>query len=231
VNASKAPPLCAGIDRWRGGWVIAERKGQDIRLWTASAIAEVCEALAAHAVVAIDMPIALANYGRREAESELRAVLGSAARSVFTSPTRPAVAAESQSEATILNRKHGGPGISAQAFGLFASIRELRSALSGPDFAHWWETHPETAFALMNRGEPMASKRTAVGVAERLAALETCFPRVATALLKAPHKVPIDDALDALAALWSAERIARGAEGLYGPGERDDEGFALGIRV
>lgn len=221
---------CAGIDRWRGGWILAERAGDTVELRVAATIDPLRGRLASHDAVAIDMPLALVAEGRRDAESELRAVLGSSARSVFTSPTRAAVLATTQAEATRANREHGGPGISAQAFGLFASIRELRSALCDDD-THWWETHPETAFALMNEGTPLASKRSALGVGQRLVALRRYVPDVEDLLLQAPPKVPVDDVLDALAALWSAERIADDTAALYGPDGRDDEGFSLGIRV
>lgn len=221
----------AGIDRWRGGWIIAEIESDQLVFWAAAHIAEACERLAEHAVVAIDMPIALAVTGTRSAESQVRSVLGSSARSVFTSPTRRAVEAETQNQATEWNRSNEGPGISAQSFGLFASIRELRGALHGPGSNHWWETHPETAFALMNDGDPLGSKRSALGVAQRLVHLRPHFPTLEDSMLSAPPKVPVDDVLDAAAALWSARRISSGEATVYGPAGRDDEGFAMGIRI
>jgi len=221
----------AGIDRWRGGWVIAEDCGDELRLSTAAHIDEVTDHLASCVAVAIDMPIALAVSGRRAAEGELRALLGSSARSVFTSPTRAGVEALSQAEATVINRQHGGPGISAQAFGLFASIRELRAHLGSPATEHWHETHPESSFAAMNGGVPLAAKRSARGVAERLAHLRNFFPTVDASLLGAPERVPIDDVLDAIAAAWSAKRIAEGTATLFGEPGRDDQGFPHGIRI
>ena len=221
----------AGIDRWRGGWVIAELSTTRVTLWTAKHIADACDRLATHEAVAIDMPIALAPRGTRSAEAEIRSVLGSSARSVFTSPTRAAVVAESQRAATDINRAHEGPGISAQAFGLFASICELRATLDGPGFAHWWETHPETSFALMNDGPPLASKRTAGGVGQRLEQIARHLGLNHQVLLDAPDKVPVDDVLDAIASAWSARRIAAGTAALFGDPGRDDQGFPVGIRV
>ena len=115
--------------------------------------------------------------------------------------------------------------------GLFGSIRELRGGLRGAQFDHWWETHPETAFALMNDGEPLASKRSALGVTQRLVHLRRHFPALEHSMLSAPPKVPVDDVLDAAAALWSALRIGSGEAAVYGPAGRDDEGFAMGIRI
>ena len=223
----------AGVDRWREGWAVAQLDGDDLRLWSAASVDELIESFAAFEVVAIDMPIALAKEGSRDGEAALRKALGRSARSVFTSPTRAGVEAATQAEATQVNRAHGGPGISAQAFGLFASIREVRQALGNHPNAHWWETHPETAFALMNGGTPLESKRTALGVTQRLDLLRREFTRFDPALSGSPPRVPIDDVLDALAALWSARRIAGGIDVHFGPAPdaRDDQGFALGIRI
>ena len=221
----------AGIDRWRGGWIVAELQGHEVCLWATDTIGEACSRLANHQAVGIDMPIALAKHGTRGAEAEVRAALGASARSVFTSPTRSAVVADTQGQATESNRAAGGPGISAQAFGLFASIRELRTALAGPSFTHWWETHPETSFALMNNGTPLASKRSALGIGQRLMHLQRHVPAIHDVLLESPPKVPVDDVLDAIAAAWSAQRIITGEAVIYGPPDRDDQGFALGIRV
>lgn len=221
----------AGIDRRRGGWIVAESHGARIELWSTTGTVDAVERLAAHDAVAIDMPIALVTHGRRCAEAELRSALGASARSVFTSPTRAAVEATSQAEATVLNRANGGPGISSQAFGLFASIRELRAALAGDGNLHWWETHPETAFAVMNDAVPLAGKRSALGVAQRLDRLRRRFSNLDDVLLGAPPGVPIDDVLDALAALWSALRIADGSARCFGPIGRDDQGFAHGVMI
>ena len=210
---------------------MAEVRDGELSLWASADIAVARDRLASVRAVAIDMPIALAPHGTRQAEAEVRAVLGSSARSVFTSPTRRAVAAASQKEATELNRAHGGPGISAQAFGLFASIRELRQELAGPTCHHWWETHRETAFAELNGGPPLVSKRSARGVAQRLQLLQDYVPDLPDRLLDAPLKVPVDDVLDAVAAAWSATRIAANTARIFGPSDRDDQGFPSGIRI
>lgn len=224
----------AGIDRWRGGWIIArqDRAEGAVELAVANDATAAIDLTSRSRVVAVDMPMALPVEGQRAAEQELRKALGSSARSVFTSPTRAAIGAASQSEATELNRANGGPGISAQAWGLAGSIRELRSTLaSHPNRQRWFETHPETAFALLNGGPALASKRSARGVGERLQLLRPILPKVDQLLVAAPLKVPVDDVLDALAALWSANRIANAAAQIFGAAGRDDEGFEGSIRV
>lgn len=222
----------AGIDRWRGGWIVALLTGRTLRLEAAATTSEALEVTDGCAVVAVDMPMALPIRGRREAEAELRGRLGRAGSSVFISPTRAAIMAPDRAAATDVNRAHDGPGISAQAWGLAASVRELRETLPGhAAFDRWFETHPETAFAELNGGEPMASKKSALGVAQRLQALRPLIPGLDDLLLQAPEKVPVDDVLDAMAACWSAARIENGTELVLGAAGRDDEGFEQSIRI
>lgn len=222
-----------GIDRCRGGWVVASATANDpIELSLFESIPDVLAATHNAPVVAIDMPLALPVSGRRPAEAELRQFLKSAARSVFDSPTRAALNAASRAEAQEINRARGGVGISAQAWGLSGPIREARSALAGhDDQRRWWETHPETAFALMAGDGPLESKKTALGVGQRLALLRPVFGEVDQLLLEAPAKVPVDDVLDALAALWSARRVLTGEAHRFGPEGRDDEGFPIGVLI
>ncbi len=222
----------AGIDRWRGGWIIARLDETTVSLETTETTAEALLATERCDVVAVDMPMALPVRGRRSAEAELRARLGRAASSVFISPTRAAILAEDRAAATEVNRALDGPGISAQAWGLASSVRDLRATLPGqPALQRWFETHPETAFAELNAGEPMASKKSARGVAQRMQVLRQLFGDLDGLLLDAPERVPVDDVLDALAACWSAVRIQAGTALVLGPAGRDDEGFEQSIRI
>jgi predicted RNase H-like nuclease len=222
----------AGIDRWRKGWVVAVATGSNVEIVSYPDVATCCDELTDAVTIAIDIPIALPRRGHRDAEVELRQFLGAAGRSVFYSPTRDAIMAPDRASASDLNRELGGPGISAQSWGLSASIRETRAALSPEDSGKgWWETHPETAFTIMNGDTPLASKRSARGVMARLALLRTHFNNVDAAVAGAPDRVPIDDVLDAIAAAWSAGRILNGEARLFGADELDDEGFPLGIRI
>jgi predicted RNase H-like nuclease len=114
---------------------------------------------------------------------------------------------------------------------LTGSIRELRRVLpSQAGRGRWFETHPETAFTIMNRGEPLDTKRSGRGVGQRLALLRPTQP-VDRLLAEAPPRVPVDDVLDAIAAWWSARRIADGAAEVFGPPGPDDQGFEQSIRV
>lgn len=226
-----------GVDRWRGGWIVAATSSatdgtalDGIELFAVDSAQDLVDR--SPDLVAIDMPMALPAHGTRDAEAMVRTMLGRSARSVFTSPTRAAIEAADQAEATVVNRAHGGPGISAQSWGLAGSIRELRSTLRASlHQPRWYETHPETAFAVLNDGDPCASKRSARGVGQRLELLRSVVPNLSELLVSAPEKVPVDDVLDCLAALWSAQRIAHGNAQQVGPDGLDDDGFRQAIFI
>jgi predicted RNase H-like nuclease len=89
------------------------------------------------------------------------------------------------------------------------------------------ETHPEVSFALMS-GSTLASKKTTAGAAQRMRALEAWVDVIA-ALGNVPVGVPMDDALDALACAWSAQRFAAGDAEVLGDGQRDARGLLMRI--
>jgi predicted RNase H-like nuclease len=72
------------------------------------------------------------------------------------------------------------------------------------------EVHPELSFAAMGDGMPLPSKKSTEGVTARLAALGRAYADLEYVVAEAPPRVAIDDCLDAIAALWSAERWCDG---------------------
>ena len=91
------------------------------------------------------------------------------ASSVFPTPCRPALACTTHAEANALSRTLG-VGINRQTFHLFPKMREvdalMRSDRALQRIVH--EAHPELAFARMNGGKPVLSKkRQPDGYAER----------------------------------------------------------------
>ena len=135
---------------------------------------------------------------------------------MFTAPIRPTLKARTYEEASGIRRKLEGKGVTRQAFGITPKIVEVDSFLIGnPDFqAAVQEVHPEVSFYYLNHRRPMScGKKKSKGRHERVAALSTW--RAAdeiTAMLdrRRELKCESDDILDALVALWSAERISKG---------------------
>ena len=127
-------PMCwvAGVDGCRGGWVVvlaAVLASTDRPVQMSSRLcatfAEVLALPERPQSIAVDMPIGLleqAAPGGRPCDREARAVLGRPrSSSVFSPPTRKALAARSYAEVATLN----GAGMSKEAFNILPKIREV----------------------------------------------------------------------------------------------------------
>ena len=216
-----------GVDGWRGRWVGALLDGRTVGLVDLPDARAVL-AVPGVEVVAVDMPIGLADDGPRACDVAARARLGRAGSSVFPAPVRAVLGTDDYAEARRISvAATGGTSLSAQAFQLVRSIRSLDEALGDPPAGHVVEVHPELAFRAL---DPAVTdpKGTARGLAQRLAALRPVMD-VDAALLAAPPRVPAVDALDACAAAWSARRVADGAAECVGDGSRDARGRPMRI--
>lgn len=118
----------ADLHGCRGGWVLAvvEERHRELRLRELRVIRSLTELDRAGrmACVGVDIPIGLPQRGTREADQLARAALGDRRSSVFSTPTRPALAEPTRAAADVVNRAHDAGGLSAQSFGLFAKITE-----------------------------------------------------------------------------------------------------------
>jgi predicted RNase H-like nuclease len=198
----------AGVDGTKGGWVaVVLEEGQFAGDLLIKPVESSFEALRNTQVVAIDVPI---GFGPRAADAEARMFLSGAASSVFATPPRE-----------VLARPYGpGLGISAQAHALGPRILHV-TGLAKTD-GRVREVHPEVSFRAMNNRQPLAyRKKSAGGALERIALLRRHGIEIDT--LRETAIAPLDDVLDAAAAAWSADRIARGvAETLPSPPEPVD---------
>jgi predicted RNase H-like nuclease len=217
-----------GVDGWRGRWVGALLTGRTVELLV---LEDIAAALAVPdvAVIAIDMPIGLSDDGVRACDVTARRRLSpyGAASSVFPAPVRPVLAAGSYAEARQVSVAASGRSLSAQAWQLVASIRQVDDALGEPPSDRVVEVHPELSFRAMD-DDLRARKATAPGQAQRLRAL---LPRmdVLDGLAGAAPDVPLVDALDACAAAWSAQRLAEGRGECVGDGSLDSRGRPMRI--
>ena len=207
-----------GVDGCQGAWVAARvgAHGSTVEVtWRHGRFAPVLDDAAE--VVGVDIPVGLPATGPRRCDLDARAALGAARSRVFLAPVAAAFAAPDQQAANVLLRGRGEAGVSAQTWGLRAAVLEVAD-LADPR-VH--EVHPELGFVAMT-GRVLARKKTARGVGERVAAL-AAWVDVSGALAHAPDGVPVDDALDALVAAWTALRIAHGTASTYpcdpAPGE------------
>jgi predicted RNase H-like nuclease len=223
----------AGIDGCRGGWVVAVvplAGTGSVSLERTTDLADVVARLDAGLLdaVGIDMPIGLPAGGPRCCDVEARRKVGPRRSSVFPAPVRSALGAPDYGEALRRSRAVSGRGLSRQTFGILPKVHELDEVMTTERQARLVEVHPEVSFAVL-AGHPMAHpKRTPQGGAERLAVLRSAFIDVDGCAGIPIAGVRLDDVLDALAAAWSARRLAQGIATRMG-GDVDARGLRMEI--
>jgi predicted RNase H-like nuclease len=177
------------------------------------------------------MPIGFIDLPRppRACEVEARRLLPGKASSVFPTPCRTILDCTTHAEANAASKKLG-IGINQQTFHLFPKMREVDGLLrSRPGLKKIvYEAHPELAFARMNGGRPVLSrKRKPEGYAERCRLLARHGFACTVDRLSGAAR---DDILDAIAVCRTALLIAQSAASRLGPARsRDSRGLPMNI--
>lgn len=224
----------AGVDGCKAGW-IAVRRGASPTVSVFASFAALLDALPADTTVAVDMPIGLPDFsqkGGRGPEALVRPLLGQRQSSVFSIPSRAALYADTSDFTTIeawyaahrraseMAKATSEPprGVSIQAFGIFAKIREIDALLiARPELRdRVFESHPEVAFCRLNGEKSMTLPKkikgavNPAGMEERKALL--CQHGYDKGFLDQPPPkgAAADDFLDAAAMMLIAQRIANG---------------------
>ena len=210
----------AGVDGCRGQWLAAVADGAAVSWRLVPSFRELYGDPAL-TVITIDIPIGLPESGARACDLAARALLGARRMSVFAAPVREVLPCATYAEARAVLAARGGRSMSAQAFGIVRAVRDVDGCVGADDDDRVVETHPELAFLQLSGESGLAAKKTTAGLAARLRALEKWRPDVLAVLERVPTGVPADDALDALACLWVAERWDRGERRTLGDGARD----------
>lgn len=200
----------AGVDGVRDAWIVALVTGSGAVSWARCVDARaVLDVTAGCAAVAVDIPLAVPVDDHRRCERVARERLGTARSSIFFTPVRAVLGCTDYQQACAVSRavSRDGKGISLQTWGLVPKIRDWDAARPGP---HVVEAHPELSFRAMAPDRGFAGKKTARGAAHRLAALGGWLGdrNLLDTLAAAPDRIPLDDALDALACAWTARRFS-----------------------
>jgi predicted RNase H-like nuclease len=235
----------AGIDGCPSGWIVAFLRADlnEVRVRLVARFIDVTAAPEAPAVIAIDIPIGLperTGYGGRAAENAVRPLLGARQSSVFSVPSRAAIAAHDYREACRIALATSEPPrkVSKQLFMLAPKIREVDAALRA-DAAlsqRLFEVHPELAFWRLN-GEQALSEPKKVksrpyepGLALRRQLLIKAGLPAEIVETSPPKGAGPDDLIDALACVVIAQRIYAGvARSFPDPPERDVFGLTMAI--
>jgi predicted RNase H-like nuclease len=235
----------AGIDGCPSGWIAAFARADlsEVRVRLVPRFIDVAAAPEAPQVITIDIPIGLperASYGGRAAENAVRPLLGARQSSVFSVPSRAAIAAQDYREACRIALATSEPPrkVSKQLFMLAPKIREVDAMLRADATLSQrvFEAHPEVAFWRLN-GEAALSEPKKVksrpyesGLALRRQLLIKAGVPVAAINAMPPKGAGPDDLIDALACAAIARRIYMGkAQPFPDPPERDTFGLTMAI--
>jgi predicted RNase H-like nuclease len=221
-----------GVDACRAGWVGVAWSSGATSAFVAADIGRIVALATADGpvgVIAIDIPVGLADDTPRQADLLARNAAGPRWASVFITPVRPALLIENYAEASALNRRLTGAGISRQAYNLRDKILEVDDWLRRAP-GRVVEAHPELTFGEM-AGAPLAdSKSTWAGAVRRRRLLVDAGFDVSGDLGLTGHQVGVDDVLDAAAVAWTAARVACGAARcIPDPPEEFSDGVAAAI--
>ncbi|MCP3993465.1 MAG: DUF429 domain-containing protein [bacterium] len=228
----------AGVDGCKGGWIcIVESTvaGEiESRVETTASLLALAAELE---VLAIDIPIGLPDSGSRACDIEARKLLGRPrGSSVFPAPVRPALHAESRSEASKITARIDGRRVGVQAWNIMPKIKEVDWELQRAPHLRSGirEVHPEVSFRAWNNSTSMrASKKRSAGRRERRQLVDRVFGPSAYETIRGQYLVKEaahDDILDAFAALWTARRLVKGeAVSLPGDIQRDSTGLRMEI--
>jgi len=217
VPAARRDQTVLGVDGAGGGWVVIRRESdRELTGYWVASFEEILEKEASAAIIAVDIPVGLSRDGSRECDIQAARQLGPRRSSVFRTPIRAALEAESYSAAREVSLLKTGKSVSAQAWNLRKAIFEVDRVATDPRVR---EVHPEVSFSELN-GQPLSSpKKSWDGLQQRLELLRGAGFEPPSSIHHT--KAGIDDVVDATVAAWSAARMAqRTAQSIPDPPQR-----------
>lgn len=205
-----------GVDGCKPGWLAIEV--DENNNWSANIYQDFTSIIKENPffeLILIDIPIGLKESGSTErlCDIEARKLLPRVLKaSVFRVPCRSAVYKTESYKASQINFQLTGKRLSHQVWGIVPRIREVDSFMrSRTDYAgKVRESHPEVCFYFLSDGKIKHSKKTKVGVFERLKILKKknqLVEDIFHAIYKkySRRKIQPDDVLDALVLAVTAQ--------------------------
>lgn len=246
--------LCAGIDGCPGGWIVAAWDGAGpLSLSRIADLADLFAGDGAPRIAAIDIPIGLPERvgpRGRPPERLVRPHLGRRQSSVFSVPSRAAVAAglgageetTRYRAACAAARATSDPprAVAKQSFHLFPKIAEADALLRKRAELRnrLIECHPEVAFWAMNggaeveRAKKVKGRPCPDGLRLRIALLAAAGLPTEELTSKAAKDLDagLDDLVDACACLWTARRALAGTVRRF-PDPPEADAFGLPVAI
>ena len=190
-------------------------------------------------VVAVDMPIGLPDGSElRDCDLSAQKALGRKRSSVFLTPPRSSIEAESGPEFQSMHRASRGIGAGYPVWGIVPKMLEVNRILEGhitSDPAlqdRVIEFHPELTWQRLAGSFELSSKRIAEGVLQRISLLDQLslgwlpsFPQ------RIPGNPAIDDVLDAVVGISAAQCFVNRADGIQRHPVGEPKRSAKGLRM
>jgi len=231
-------PVICGVDGCKAGWIaiFKDLVSQTVSCQFFPIFSQLATRTPAAEVIAVDIPIGLPDRGSRRCDLEARRMLGRRGSSVFPAPIRPVLAANSYNEACQIRFNIEGKKMSRQAWGIVPKIQQVDNLLvrSPQLVSRIREVHPEVSFFFMNGRTILTNgKKSQAGQTQRFNLLQPSFGVFMNTVLlqtQTPPGCGKDDILDALAALWTAERIIYGKASRM-PVQTQYDSFGLAMEI
>ena len=235
-----------GVDWASRGWLTVATDGGN---WTAQmhpSIHSVWFTYRDADSILVDIPIGLPDSQRRDCDARAKEFVDTErANSVFWTPCREAVEADTYEQAKEANEACRGDSLSSQAWGLIPRIQEVDRLLRDDEQARELirESHPEVCFTALNGGDSLASKHGDTGEQERNRCLEAVNDSIVgvydgfeseyidnqEAWARRIGSSNRDDLLDAMALALTAKLGADGFETLPEEPPEDSKGLPMEI--
>ena len=221
----------AGVDGYRGGWVIVWIDEGDTNEFDTLPTFDAALSLGAH-VLCVDMPIGLPERGYRACDLHARARLKAGRSRVFLGARRPLLDFINDFDAANIWGKATGAGVSRQLHAILPKIAEVDACMTPKRQKSVRECHPELVFHRLSGGEHLPSKKSAEGLRLRRELIRGGgFAQIDDWLGSLPGSgVKADDLLDACACALAAKRISFGAgQKVECAAETDSKNLAMEI--
>ncbi len=229
---------CIGADGCKGGWIAAVISGGRLQVEKYGTIEELVQAHPASDQILIDMVIGLPGTKQQiRPDAEARKILKKRSSTVFPSPCRQAVYAQSKQKQTEENQKVLGAGLSSQAIAIFPKIRELDEFLQHhAEFRNVIkESHLEVCFAKLNGAVVMTKKQRCAGMLERVKILRRYLPQADVRFITEQaekYRCMEDDIVDAVCLAVTANLYSQGkGEPIPQKPMQDDTGLLMQMIV
>ncbi len=210
--------MIGSVDGCKGGWVVAmsvhwpcERLSE---LFVCRDFGSVIAATERCEVLVVDMPIGIPSGSElRKCDIAARQLLGLAGRNrVFLTPPRECLKAATPEEFQRMHRELRGKGAALVVWGIVPKIREVDAVMSAELQERIVEFHPELVWKHLS-GKVLESKHKQRGIAQRVELLKGGVRDINGLEIPAvPDGARMDDVLDAVVGLWTADCIAGGVD-------------------